>query len=180
MYWGIGARGKGHCSGVWLWMWLCLGLNFGIPPKTRGCSVHCRPVCSHSSFMSCLWLIQWGCTWETGNDKGPHKTEVVIMLNSYTICFLMIHKLFLTIVSTSNFEVLQTPFSGKVCWKFFPVLFANAKDQLSINIYDIAKGIPPRTRQNDFNFLLSTGDIHSKKGNTYKLINSTSLDLPST
>lgn len=37
------------------------------------------------------------------------------MLNSYTICFLMTHKLFLTIISTSNFEVLQAHlFLGKV------------------------------------------------------------------
>lgn len=91
----------------------------------------------------------------------PHKMGVCdyVILNSYMIYFLITSKLFLIIISSSNFEVTTDTFLGKALENSFQY---NAEDQLGININDIAKGIPHKTGQNEsITLILYTRDLLS-------------------
>lgn len=72
-----------------------------------GCSMSCRPVCSHSYCMPCLWLTKWGCVWETWDENTPQNRRL------WSCYFKFLHDLFSDYIQSifhyhfsSNFEAL--------------------------------------------------------------------------
>lgn len=136
IYWGIWVRGKSHHTWVWMWMWGVPGAHLWNSSKQR---INLAAVCTVGLWVlahnSCLWLIKWGCIWQTKKESTSQNRRL------WSRYFKFLHNVFSDYTKAISYYYLRwstidTSFSGKGCWKFFPVLFANAKGQLGINIYD--------------------------------------------